>query len=113
MKNKRICKFCLRNRKSLEPFRVFVGRNLQQAMEDQVETCNELKNLMERKDHQHALEINEMDKQLQEVNKRENMLSEQLDIHQTNFDALRSELSEVFSILHHGDLNTNQIQNCH
>ena len=65
-------------------------------MDQQVETCNELRNVIERKDHQHAIEVNEMSKQIKEMTKRENVMSEQLDVHQSNFNALKDELHEVF-----------------
>lgn len=72
-------------------------------MDEQLETCNELRNLMERKDHQHAMEINELSKELEGTRKRESMLSEQLDIHQTNFEALKNELNEVCMIQMNAD----------
>ena len=65
-------------------------------MDQQVEACNELRNVIERKDHQHAIEVNEMSKQIKEMTKRENVMSEQLDVHQSNFNALKDELHEVF-----------------
>ena len=42
------------------------------------------------------MERNEMSRQIQEMEKTEGALAEQLDIHQTNFDALKGELNEVF-----------------
>ena len=66
-------------------------------MDHQVETCKELRNVIERKDHQHAIEVNEMSTQIQEMKKRENVMSEQLDVHQSNFNALKDELHEVVS----------------
>ena len=72
-------------------------RELQQAMDGQVETCRELRNIIERKDHQHVMERNEMSRQIHEMEKTESALSEQLDIHQNNFNALKGELNEVFS----------------
>jgi len=70
-------------------------KELQQAMDQQVEACNELRNVIERKDHQHAIEVNEMSKQIKEMTKRENVMSEQLDVHQSNFNALKDELHEA------------------
>ena len=67
-------------------------------MDQQVETCTELRNIIERKDHQHSMEVNEMSVQLEEMRKKESALSEQFDIHQSNFDALKNELNEVLDI---------------
>ena len=64
-------------------------------MEDQLEAYSELKSLMAKKDEQYALEVNRVNKELNEKLKDERKLSEQLDIHQENFQALRNELSEV------------------
>lgn len=68
-------------------------------MEGHIEENNELKNLIERKSHQHAMEISEMGRQLHETCRKEEKLSDQLDVHQTNFDALKSELTEVMLYL--------------
>ena len=64
-------------------------------MEDQLEAYSELKSLMAEKDEQYTLEVNRVNKELNEKLKDERKLSEQLDIHQENFQALRNELSEV------------------
>ena len=60
-----------------------------------MEACSELKKLMERKDQQYSIELNELQRELKEKFEREKLLSDQLDVHQTNFNALRGELTEV------------------
>ncbi|XP_065060091.1 coiled-coil domain-containing protein 171-like [Rhopilema esculentum] len=70
-------------------------KELQNALDQQSEACSELKKLMERKDQQYSIELNELQRELKEKFEREKLLSDQLDVHQTNFNSLRSELTEA------------------
>ena len=69
------------------------------AFEDQRDAHNELKALMAKKDEQSALEIAELSRELNENISNERTLSQQLEIHQKNFDSLKYELSQVRFVL--------------
>ncbi len=73
-------------------------RDIETALEDQRDAHSELKTLMTRKDEQSSLEINELTREVNEKINNERRLSEQLEIHQKNFDSLKNELSQVSTL---------------
>eukprot|EP00794_Sanderia_malayensis_P009753 gene9753-10750_t len=70
-------------------------RDTEAAFEEQRDAHIELKTLMDRKDKQFEFEIKELTRELNEKIKTERHLSEQIDVHQKDFDALKNELSEA------------------
>ena len=70
-------------------------RDLETVFEEQRDAHSNLKDLMDQKDTQSSTEISELTKELKEKHEQIANLVEQLNIHQNNFESLKTELCEV------------------